>query len=167
MPADSGGPPPVLAGGRVLEYATLDHRVTYAGHSYLFVDGEELGPVPCLAICQPDGDEVLLLHCDAEWHELGVAAYASVAQAKRRAERIYPGVGACWLAANVVPAQADHHLRLASAGGPCSFCGRRPEQVVQLVEGRASDQGMPAWICDGCVARFHDQLGLAEHGSDP
>ena len=39
-------PPPLAAGGRLLEYAVLDERATYSGHSYLFVDGNELGPVP-------------------------------------------------------------------------------------------------------------------------
>ena len=92
-------PPADLLGGRLLEYAVLADRVPYSGHSYLYVDGKELGPVPRLALSQLAEAEVLLAHCDDGWEVLGVAGYPSVVQAKKRAERIYPGVSACWVAA--------------------------------------------------------------------
>jgi hypothetical protein len=76
-------PPPVLDSARLLDYAVLDESVSYSGHSSLFVDGKELGPVPCLAICQAlDGAGVLLFHCSDDWTVLGAAEYLSVAEAK-------------------------------------------------------------------------------------
>jgi len=96
VPSDEG-PPADYLGGRLLEYAVLDKRASYSGHSHLFVGGKELGPVPRLALSQLPEGEVLLAHCDDGWEVLGVAGYPSMGRAKRRAERIYPGVSACWV----------------------------------------------------------------------
>src|ERR1700719_3065093 len=91
-------PPLLLANARVLEYAVLDDSVRYSGRSFLFVDGKELGPVPCLAICRESNNSGgLLLHCDWDWSVLGVAGYPSSDEAKRRAEHIYPGVSTRWI----------------------------------------------------------------------
>lgn len=152
-------PPAILFGGRVLEYAVLDQRAAYSGHSYLFVDGKELGPVPRLAICQSAQGEVLLAHCDGDWVGLGVAGgYGSVAQAKKRAERIYPGVSACWVAAQTTEAEAEKYLEELWAGQKCSFCGKRPDQVDQMIEGGKTQAVGTVRICDSCITEYYEIL---------
>jgi hypothetical protein len=141
-------PPPVL-GTRVLANALLGRGVQYSGHSGLFVEGKELGPVPRLAICErPDGG-VLLVHCNRRWSELGLASYESVSAAKQRAEAIYRGSSTCWVAAKVTKAQAERYLRELWAGQECNLCGRRPDQVERLVEQRQ------VRICNVCVDECH------------
>jgi ClpX C4-type zinc finger len=151
-------PPTTLANARVLEYAVLGGDVTYSGHSSLFVDGKELGPVPCLAICQSfDKNDILLLQCDRDWSILGVAVQSSVAQAKKRAERIYPGVSAHWVKAeatesSAIPRTAIPHTKEPVDDLRCSFCGKRPNEVNQMIEkGRTR-------ICDSCVGKFNRKL---------
>jgi hypothetical protein len=91
-------PPPVLDHGRVLEYAVLNDRVEYSGHSLPFVDGKEVGPVPRLAICQSlNNPDIVLLHCDDDWNVLGAGIFNSAGEAKSRAEKTYPGVATCWI----------------------------------------------------------------------
>jgi hypothetical protein len=69
-------PPPVLHCARLLYYAVLDSSVEFTGRSLLFVDGKELGPVPCLAICEGEA-ETLLFHCSSDWSVLGLAVSPS------------------------------------------------------------------------------------------
>jgi hypothetical protein len=146
-------PPPVLANARVLEYAVLGKNVSYSGHSSLFVDGKELGPVPCLVICQSfDRAEALLLHCDRDWNVLGLAGYTSLAEAKQHAERIYPGVSAHWTKANVTEAKAPKDVKEDTGDLRCSFCGRGPEEVNQLIEKGG------VGICDSCILELHQML---------
>ena len=146
-------PPPVLANARVLEYAVLDKNVSYSGHSSLFVDGKELGPVPRLAICQPfEGTETLLLHCDLNWNVLGVVGYASVTEATKHAERIYPGVSAQWIKADVAEPELRKSVEEQSSDLRCSFCGKGPQEVNQLIEKGG------ACICDSCILELHQML---------
>jgi hypothetical protein len=114
-------PPPVITGARVLEYAILDESASYSGHSGLFVDGKELGPVPCLALCQNlEDQEILLLHCDRDWQALGAAAYGSAAEAKNKAERIYPGVSARWKETGVTEAEALEYVAKVCGDRRCT-----------------------------------------------
>jgi hypothetical protein len=146
-------PPPVIANARVLEYAVLDSSVHYSGHSLLFVDGRELGPVPCLTICQELKDaRILLLHCERDWTVLGTVEFASVAQAKDRAERIYPGVAARWIEMQITEQEALKYLNESSSDLRCQFCGRRPDEVEQIIEKGGSR------ICDSCIREFHQML---------
>lgn len=76
-------PPGVLDSARVLEYLVIGKKVQFAGQSLLFVDGKELGPVPCLAICEEkDSGGVLLCHCLNDWTVLGCSAHQSVSEAR-------------------------------------------------------------------------------------
>lgn len=52
-------PPPVISfQDRVLlEYALLDSVGFNRGHTLFFVDGKEIGHVPCLAICKDKDSE--------------------------------------------------------------------------------------------------------------
>jgi hypothetical protein len=144
-------PPPVLGTSRVLWYARLTGSAQYSGHSGVFVDGRELGPVPALAICGDlEEDTVFLLHCSRSWAVLGVAAYASVSDAKRRASRTYSGVEGLWRKTAHSRSSARAYLNdVIWSGSRCGFCGRRPYQVHAWVERRGVS------ICDGCVAELH------------
>jgi len=78
----------------------LDETVGYTvGHGLFFVDGKEIGRVPCLVICQDKDSRLFTLYyCDSDWNLLGVATnYQSVDAAKHRAERIYPGSSERWV----------------------------------------------------------------------
>jgi hypothetical protein len=103
MEQSTSPPPPIIAvNDRVLLwYAVLDESVGYSsGHGLMYVDGKEMGEVPCLAICEDRSYpefQFTLYYCDTNWAPIGVAGYHSVDEAKRRAERIYPGSAACWV----------------------------------------------------------------------
>lgn len=152
-------PPPVLGNARILEYAVLDESVTYSGHSSLFVGNvteglKELGPVPCLAIAQDlKTGEIILMHCDQDWDPLGLSGrYASVADAKARAERTYHGVSSCWIDAKITQEEALKYRDEVWAEHKCSFCGKIPPDFDMMIE---RDN---ARICDSCVEEFHNIL---------
>lgn len=76
-------PPPVLSCARLLEYAVLDDSVGYAGRTFLFVGGKEVGGVPCLALCEDKSVSavaVLLFLCDEESSDLGCSGFGSVTE---------------------------------------------------------------------------------------
>jgi hypothetical protein len=142
-------PPPVLDCARVIEFAVLDESVGYSGRSLLFVDGKELGPVPCLAICKFKAEEeFLLFHCDRDWTVLGFSVHNSLAEAKRRADGVYPGISSVWVDAHVSEDEAERHLDKLFGGNRCSFCGKRADQVDRLI------QNGEAKICNHCVEEF-------------
>lgn len=151
-------PPPIITvNDRVLlQYAVLDSSVGYnVGHGLMFVGDKETGRVPCLAICQDkDSSQFSLYYCDSDWSLIGIASYASIAAAKRRAERIYPGSQACWVEAGFTEADAEHYLEEKNSDLRCSFCGKRPDQNLAATfvgDGNAR-------ICGDCVREFHDGL---------
>jgi hypothetical protein len=153
-------PPPeaVIACSRVLCYAVVDSTVQFSGRTVLFVDGKELGQMPCLAIC--DGKKssgVLLFHCDSEWTPLGCSAHGSVTDAKTRAERIYLGISARWVDAGVSEEAAEAYLNEQFGNARCSFCDKRPDEADQMFhnKGEGKDE---VRICDRCVNEFHDML---------
>ena len=111
MTPDVQTPPPVLDCARVIEYAVLDESVSYSGRTLLFVDGKELGRVPCLAICEDKKLRgVMLFHCNREWTVLGCSGHGSVSEAKDRAEGIYPRLSSCWVEAHVSEEEAERYL---------------------------------------------------------
>jgi hypothetical protein len=128
-------PPLILHTSRVLWHATLRKPATYSGHSYLFVNGEEVGPVPRLAICENLARReagVLVMHCGPRWSVLGVSGYESVLVARTRISRIYPGVEKLWIRATASKRQAMTYLNeVVWQGKRCVFCGRRPYEVEQ------------------------------------
>ena len=88
-------PPPVLSCARLLEYAVRDDSVGYAGRTFLFVGGKEVGRVPCLALCEDKSVSavaVLLFLYDEESSDLGCSGFGSVTEARDWAERTYPGI---------------------------------------------------------------------------
>lgn len=155
----NNGPPPVLGGCRVLEYAILDESVKYSGRSSLFVGGasagwKEIGPVPCLAIGQElNTGAVMLLHCDRDWDVIARDGnHESFSAARERAERMYQGVSSKWIATNVSEADAETFQDEMWADERCSFCGKTPPECDTML---ASDR---ARICNTCVSKMHTAL---------
>lgn len=146
-------PPAKLANARTVEYAVLGDNPDYSGHSFIFVDGEELGPVPCLAICQGlQRSDFLLLHCDSDWNVLGVATYPSVKEAKKHAKEIYPGVTEKWTMYPAGRAQTEVVSETESEDFRCAICGREPEEVSAMIEaGRVR-------ICGACIRELYQML---------
>jgi hypothetical protein len=156
-------PPPVLDAARVLFYAMVNDSVKFTGRTRLFVDGRELGQVPCLAICEEEATkEALLFHCDIEWNTLGCSAHPSPDEAKARAERIYTGLSTRWIDANVTREAAEayqtklrkayeDHVDTLRSSARCSFCRRRVDDVNDMHLNENED----AFICDRCVEKFH------------
>jgi len=145
----TGPPPPALASAPVLEYAVLDESVGYSGQSRAFVDGRDTERVSRLAVgAAPEKGEALLFHCTEDWRILATGRYASPALAKARAEQTYPGVSRCW----VSRAGSREEWAAPPGAGPsefnCSFCGRGPDQVRNLIAHGDSR------ICNLCVAEF-------------
>ncbi len=139
-------PPPTLDCARVLEYVVLNDSVGFSGRTLLFVDGIELGRVPCLAICDDKRiPGVLLFHCDEEWTVLGCAGYTTLTEARDRAERIYPGLSSLWVDAKVSAEQSERYLNEQFGDQRCSVCGKRADQVNQL------DQRGEVLICNLCI----------------
>jgi hypothetical protein len=132
----------------VLFYAVLDESVVFSSRSSLYVDGKELGRMPCLAICEDNNDPnaVLLLHCERDWIARGCAAFKSVTEAQERAERSYSGVSARWVDANVSHVQAEEYLDQRFGEHRCSLCGRRADKIDRLIE---QDGG--GLLCNFCL----------------
>jgi hypothetical protein len=144
-------PPPVISNAWVLAYAVVDDSVKFAGRTLLFVDGKEVESVPCLAIAQSlDDGCVLLLHCSADWGVLATATFPSMDEARKRAEKIYRGLS--WKKTNFTRKEAERYLDEVSRDQRCSFCGKRPDQIDELIEKKG------ARICDCCIREFHQML---------
>lgn len=145
-------PPPVLDCARVLYHAQIDKSVGYRGRTLLFVDGKELGPVPCMAICEHAKVGILLFHCNRDWRVLGCSGHDTVPAAKKKAEWIYPGLGKHWIRSRVTKAQAREFLNKSWGKLLCGFCNRRPDQVDRLFGRKGT------YICGECVEKFHTVL---------
>ena len=143
-------PPPVLAGLYVVEYAEADTSIVFEQRRTLNVDGQWLGRVPCLAICQDfDTLEYAIQHCTQDWEPLGIAGdYASIDKAKTAIERSYHGINAKWIRAetsfDAACALNDAELHAST----CSFCGRTPLQAQTMI-------GDTVRICGQCVDEFY------------
>ena len=140
-------PPLVLRHCAIVEYAATSELTFTEG------DADDVGRVAFLAIGENlHEDEVVLFHCDTRWNVLGSSSHASVAEARGRAERTYAGVGHAWVERPVSKGEAVAYLDAKAHGEECSFCGRRPDEVGQIVE-RGS-----ARICDACIRECHALL---------
>ena len=128
-------PPPAVCSERVLHYAVLDETVGFnSGHRLVFIDGKELGKVPCLAICQKKkASKFLIYYCDNDWEPVGASEYDTVEAAKGRAERIYPGSSAKWIEAHFTEEDVRRYLDEIWTDLRCSFCGKRPDQDIESI----------------------------------
>jgi hypothetical protein len=155
VPRHPRKPPPVLLSSRVLEYAVLPKSTKFAGADLINgLEGAPVGTVPCLAIVESLKDgELILVYCDRDWSIRAFSSHESVARAKRRAERVYPGSRSHWTHRRVTVATAREHVANSWRGYECSFCGRTPaESDGGFIEGRN------ARICASCAAHAHEAL---------
>jgi ClpX C4-type zinc finger len=143
----------------VTHYALRSRRIPYSGHNSLFVDGKALGAVPCLAIADDRDSGVLLLHCGRVWNVRGIAGYNTLADAKRAAERSYPGISKAWMRTGISKARAEAYQRRVWKGQECSFCGRRPDQIEQMIAKRT------VRICDICVREIGETMSTGRQSS--
>jgi len=93
-------PPPVLDCARVLHYVIIDKSIEFSGRSLLFVAGEELGAVPCLAICEEKKNGgVLLFHCTDDWKRVGLlgpqVSFRSTGAYRAHLQRRIQSMGRC------------------------------------------------------------------------
>ena len=149
-------PPPVLNSARVLAYAVIDESVQWTGRQRLYLGDKEVGPVPCLALCQNIGGgtkDILVFHCDNDWEVLGVTGGDTVDLAKAGAERAYRGVTAKWVEINVSVETAEAWMNENCEKITCSFCDRQVDEFTSLVESKASVR-----ICNHCVGEFYAQV---------
>ena len=136
----------------------MEGTVQFSGRTLLFVDGKELGQVPCLAICENKKlSEVLLFHCDSEWNTSGCSAHSSVAKAKAKAERVYAGISARWVDAGVSEQTAEAYLNEQFGNERCSFWGRRPDEADQMIL-KEDQRKHEVRICDRCINQFYKEL---------
>ena len=155
-------PPPTLASCRVVVYAIVDQSVSYSGHGRLFRNGEEVGPVPPLAIGQSlKGSGFRVFYCDRDWNIVFAEKQESLERAKASAEEIYPGVSALWLDAHVSEEEAAKHLEEIWGPHRCNFCGRTPLELqdVRMVEKNG------ARICASCVNAAYEALREEKHAN--
>jgi hypothetical protein len=133
------GPPPIICvNDRVLlQYAVLNDSVGFnAGHGLMFVGDKEIGRVPFLAICQDkDSPQVTLYYCNRDWSPIGIAGYDSVAAAKKKAERIYPGSSACWSEAQFTEEDVNRYLD-----------GMKTMHYLAVQIVRFVDSSQPGWV---------------------
>jgi hypothetical protein len=156
-------PPPAIGSDRVLHYAILDKSIACKkGHGLLFVDGQEIGKVPGLAICRSrNSSDVVLYYCDSNWNSVAVSVHDSSANAKRRANIIYPGSAARWVEAHVSEEQVNRYLDELYKDFRCSFCGKRGDLAEQMFTGSGSAQ-----ICNDCVEEFHAGMSSPSSHTD-
>jgi hypothetical protein len=143
-------PPPVLAGLYVLEYAHIDDSVEFEQRKTLNVDGNWLGRVPNLAICQSfDGLEYMVQHCSEDWEPLGIAAgFESVDEARKKTERSYHGLSGKWVPSKTNIEKAKDMYQAELKAESCSFCGRTMLEVTAMV-------GEEVRICNYCIDKFY------------
>jgi hypothetical protein len=154
-------PPPIIGNARVLDYAMVGDAV-FTGTLCLYVNEERLGPVPCLAICESfDGNELLLLHCDAEWDVRGIQAWKkaervinSIEELKSRAEKYYAGISSKWIAHDASTEEVEAYQASLMDDTRCSFCGRSMSDFDSFIE------GADARICNLCLTSFYEELIL-------
>lgn len=125
-------PPPVLGAARVLEYTS--------GAPHLAIGGTL------------ETNEIQLFHCDDGWGVVTTKGCASVEEARTEADKAYPDESRRWIEAHVSKEQAIAYLEEEAADFKCSFCGRRPDQVKNLLA-----RG-DARICNFCLADFAKKL---------
>src|SRR5215203_5854951 len=86
-------PPKELDGAAVIYYVVLSDKHRRTGACRHFVDGQLMGPVPALAICQYDGEDVAyLFHCSGEWGVITDDLFVSVEDALEQAAIQYEGL---------------------------------------------------------------------------
>ncbi len=162
----NSNPPPIIDSARLLTFAHNDGDVEFTDRINLFVGEkdsmERLGEMPNLAICADYATpkEILLFFCNDEWASQGVIAFASVEEAKLKAERGYRGISKKWKESPYSNDEVNSFLRDVYDVDPnsewwktiCSFCGKGSSEFQQML---ATER---ATICRQCVEAFYEHF---------
>jgi hypothetical protein len=157
-------PPFVIDVNRVLYYSLIGPTISYSGHGLILIGGRDIGPMPRLIISESlRKKEFLVLHCDKNWNAIAHdGGYSSLKDAKRRAERMYPGVTKTWKKWSVTKHKALAIERKMWSGEVCSFCNRIPIEFDQWIHGKK------AVICNICVDKaYWDFMELQQTSDKP
>jgi hypothetical protein len=150
-------PPILLGGGLVEQFAVCDQSIVFRGQRMVFSGGNEVGPVPKLALVRSHG-EVLLVLCDQEWGCVAIGSTGvGIRAVKKRAERMYLGISRLWKKTGYTRTQARAILRRRGLGDQCAVCRKRWYDVEQMVTAKAVS------ICDHCV---RDMYALLQEPGD-
>jgi hypothetical protein len=106
--------------------------------------------------------EVRLTFCDKRWGYVASTGCGTVAQAKARAERIYPGSLRYWTKAHVTAAAARKFLERVWGPLRCMFCLKTPLELER--DGSMFGMGRGR-ICSSCVREFASDLAKKELGA--
>lgn len=153
-------PPPALAGLYVVAYAEADESISFEQRRTLNVEGEWLGRVPRLVLCQDfESLEYAIQHCREDWYPLGiVGGYPTIEAAKAAIERSYHGISAKWIPAATSFEAAREMNEADLRATACSFCARTVLQVQIMV-------GDKVRICGQCIDEFHAVIHDGEASS--
>jgi hypothetical protein len=159
-------PPPIICvNDRILlEYAVLTDTVGFrAGHGLLFLGRKEIGPVPCLAISRDkESEKVTLYFCNRDWFPIGIAILGAVEDAKKKAERIYPGSSVCWVKAQFSEEDVNRYLIDQAI---LFFVGKRWTKVAMVIAKVANEMGADLPQGDeGCEVVAQHIEGLVSDG---
>jgi hypothetical protein len=154
-------PPPAIVQAQVLEYAVLPRSVPFAGDRSIFVGkaGGTLLPLaraPRLVICRGTDGGVQLTFCDGRWQYVASTGYKTVAKAKSRAERIYPGSSRYWTKAHFTVGDVRRYLERVWGHHRCMFCLKTPLEFDR--NGKLFKMGSGR-ICSACVIELAKDLG--------
>jgi ClpX C4-type zinc finger len=149
-------PPSYIYDSHVVEYAEVDDSVVFEQRRWINVNGEWLGKVPCIAICQDFKSlEYVIELCTSGWEPLArVPGYDLIEKAKARLERSYHGVSAKWIRAEMTFEEARALRRLDLREDSCSFCGRTPLEMNRMV----ATEDHFVRICDRCIDRHYEMI---------
>jgi hypothetical protein len=154
-------PPPIISNCRVTHYAIRDGGIPFVGRTHLFVDDKELGAVPCMAIAEGRRHRGVLFYCTRNWNCKGVVPYDTTQEAKRAAERNYPGLSLKWRRTGYSVRVADRYRRIIWKGTECSFCRRLPVESDRMIHKRH------VRICNICVSELAKLLPFRSKNDPP
>ena len=144
-----------MATGPTVHWVSVPTSVPFRNRGSLWLGDKPLRRQPNLAICQDRVRKCFdLLFCDRRWHIRGATTAQSVVDAKRTAERFYPGLSPHWVNAGVTEKQAERYMQRLRDEHGCSFCGRAPGEQ----DDESQFESKRARICSSCIERFHAAL---------
>jgi len=89
--------PHIIGDLRTVCYTPIDERHRFTGRTRQIVNGELMGAMAGLAICEQDEPRFYLFGCDANWNVVTDTWHESLEDAKMQAEHEYHGVAGTWM----------------------------------------------------------------------
>ena len=153
MPDESEEAPPVVDSSYVRAYAVVRPDVVFTSKQRVFVGGVKVGPASRLVVAfNGRSNDYLLLLCDEDWESFAAAGAPTIEDAIDQAERWYAGISNHWVRTAYTSQEDRLNLEEYYGDCKCSFCGALPSESREMVRGEN------AWICNGCIASFHEDL---------